>query len=90
MFSHDAAHMSLIVRKPVIGVSTRSHTNQAVRPHNMARGLKFRIQEVEGLCYQCSKNKGTDQLRGYGEADLHMQKAGFLTTRLMITVFLLS
>ena len=39
---------------------TRSHTNQAVRPHNMARGLKFRIQEVEGLCYQCSENKGAD------------------------------
>ena len=35
----------------------------------------------------CSKNKGTDQLRGYSEADLrlflHMQKAVFLTTRLI-------
>ena len=47
-----------------------SHTNQAVRPHNMARGLKFRFQEVEGLCYQYSENKGADQLRGYSEADL--------------------
>ena len=30
----------------------------------MSRGLKFRIYEVEGLCYQCSENKGADQLRG--------------------------
>ena len=50
------------------------------------RGLKFRIWEVEGLYYLCSENKGADQLRGYREADLrlfsHMQKAGFLITRL--------
>ena len=38
----------------------------------MARGLKFRIQEVQGLCYQCSENKGADQLRGHREADLHL------------------
>ena len=25
------------------GFPTRSHTNQAARPHKMARGLKFRI-----------------------------------------------
>ena len=36
----------------------------------MARGLKFPIKEVEGLYYLCSENKGADQLRGYGEADL--------------------
>ena len=48
--------MSLVVRKPVFGVfvfSTRSNTNQAVQPHKMARSLKFRIQEVEGLYYLC-------------------------------------
>ena len=28
---------------------------------NIARGLKFRIQKVEGLYYSCSKNKGADQ-----------------------------
>ena len=38
----------------------------------MASGLKFRIQEVEGLCYQCSENKGADQLRGNREADLRL------------------
>ena len=42
---------------------------------------------MEGLYYPCSENKGADQLRGYREADLrlcflHMQKAGFLITRL--------
>ena len=38
-------NMSLVVRKPVLGggVPTRSDTNQAVQPHKMARGLKFRI-----------------------------------------------
>ena len=35
----------------------------------------------------CSENKGADQLRDYREADLHlcfshMQKSGFLTSRL--------
>ena len=38
----------------------------------MARGLKFRIQKVEGLYYPCSENKGADQLRGYREADLRL------------------
>ena len=27
--------------------------------------MKFCIDEVEGSFYLCSKNKGTDQLRGY-------------------------
>ena len=38
----------------------------------MARGLKFGINEREGLYYLCSENKGTDQLRGYREADLRL------------------
>ena len=38
----------------------------------MARGLKFRIYEVEGLYYLCSENKGADQLRGDREADLRL------------------
>ena len=38
----------------------------------MARGLKFRIQEVEKLYYLCSEHKGADQLRGYCEADLRL------------------
>ena len=39
-----------------------SDTNQAVDPQRVARGLNFQIQEVEGLYYPCSENKGADQL----------------------------
>ena len=49
-----------------------SDTKQAVLSLNMARGLKFRIQKVEGLYYPCSENKGVDQLCGYREADLRL------------------
>ena len=53
------------MRKPVFGVSDQV-------PHKMAKGLKFRIEEVEGIYYLCSENKGADQLRGYREADLRL------------------
>ena len=53
-------------------ILTRSDTNQAVQLLEMARSLKFRISEVEGLYYLCSENKGADQLRGYREADLRL------------------
>ena len=68
------------------GFPTRSHTNQAAPPQKMARGLKFCIQEGEGLYYPCSENKGADLLRGYREADLRLffayAKSEFLTSRL--------
>ena len=64
--------MSLVARKPVFGFQTRFHTNQAVQPHNMARDLKFRIKEVEGLYFLCRENKDADQIRGYREADLRL------------------
>ena len=38
----------------------------------MARGLYFRIKEVEVLYFPRSENKGADQLRGYREADLRL------------------
>ena len=38
--------VSHVVRKPSSGLSG---TNRAVRPQKMARGLKFRVKEVEGL-----------------------------------------
>ena len=38
----------------------RSDTNRAVQPRQMARGLKFRIHEIEELCYLCSENKGSE------------------------------
>ena len=60
------------MRKPVLGVSNKSDTNQAVQPQKMARGLKFGIQEVEGLYYPCSETKGAGQLRSYCAADLRL------------------
>ena len=47
------------------GFLTCSDTNRAVQSQKMARGLKLRNLEVEGLYYLCSENKGADQLRGY-------------------------
>ena len=66
--------MSLVVRKPVFWVSDQvgQKTTEAVQPHRMARGLKFHIEEVEGLNYLCSENKDADQLRGSREADLRL------------------
>ena len=58
----------------------------------MARGWKFRIQEEEELCYQCSENKSAYQLRCYCEADLRlcfrifMQNVDFLMTRLIYSL----
>ena len=62
--------MSLVLRKLVFEFPTRSHSNWAVQSQKMARGLKFRIYDEEGLYYLCSENKGADQLRNYREADL--------------------
>ena len=76
------------MRKPTFWFSTWSGTNHDVQLQKMARGLKFRIKNVEESFYLCSENKGADQLRGYREADLrllfsHMQNVGFLMTRLI-------
>ena len=55
--------MSLVVREPVFVIPTRSETNRAVQLHKMTRGLKFCMQEEEGLYYPCGENKCADQLR---------------------------
>ena len=60
------------MRKPTFWFPTWSDTNWAVQLQKMARGLKFRIKEVEGLYYLCSENRGADQLRGHREADLRL------------------
>ena len=65
-------HLSRNMRKPTMWILTGSYTNQAVQPLEMARGLKFWIQEVEVLYYPSSENKGADQLRGHREADLRL------------------
>ena len=62
-FLVEISKMSRIARNLSLVFPTRSVTNQAVQPQKMARGLKFRIKEVEGLYYLCRENKGTDQLR---------------------------
>ena len=66
------SNLSLSARKCVFGFPTKSDTNRAVQPQKIARGLKFRILEVEGLYYPCSENKGADQLLGYREANLRL------------------
>ena len=60
------------MRKPTIWVPTRSDTNQTVQSQKIARSLKFRLNEEEGLYYPFNENKGADQLRGYREADLRL------------------
>ena len=43
---------------------------RAVQPCKSTKGLKFWIQEVEGLYFLCSENKCADQLHGDPAADL--------------------
>ena len=69
VFSKSAIDMSRVMRKPTFWFPTWSNTNRAVQLQKMARGLKFRIQKVEGSYYQCSENKGADQLCGYRTTD---------------------
>ena len=45
-------------RMQVFRFSTSSDTNRTVQPQKKARGLKFQIEEVEGLYYLCSENTG--------------------------------
>ena len=49
--------MSLVMRKPGSGFPTRFDTNRSVQSHKMARSLKFRLKEVEGLYYPYSETK---------------------------------
>ena len=67
---HIDKYMSHNVRKPTMWILTRSDTNQAVQPLEIARSLKICIKEVEVLYYPSSENRGADQLRSYREADL--------------------
>ena len=60
------------MRKSMFWFPTWSDTNRAVKLKKMARGLKYQILKIEGSYYLCSENKGTDQLRGYREADLRL------------------
>ena len=55
-------NMSYIAINLSLGFMTRSNTNWAVQPKKRAIGMEFLLQEVERLYYQCSKNKGVNQL----------------------------
>ena len=48
------------MRKQTLWFPTWSDTNQTVQSQKMARDLKFRIKNEEGLHYPCSENKGVD------------------------------
>ena len=47
--------MSRDTRELTFGVSYQVRQNRAVLPHEVARGLKFRILKVEGVYYLCSE-----------------------------------
>ena len=47
--------------KPTMWFPNRSDTNWAVQAQKLARSLKFRIYEEEGLYYPCSESKDADQ-----------------------------
>ena len=88
--AHSLAHyMSRVMKKPVFEVSdrVRHKKRQAVQPQNMARGLTFLIEEVEGLFYQCNENKDTDQLHSSAQLirvfNFTYAKSRFLMTRLV-------
>ena len=49
----------------------------------MARSLKFRIQEVEGLYYPSSENIGAYQLRGHCKVDLRLCFLHAVTAKLI-------
>ena len=54
------------------GFTTRSDTNRPVQLQKLARSLKIRIEEEEGLYYPSIENKGANQLHSYCEADLRL------------------
>ena len=51
-------------------LSNQIDTNRLRQSQKIARSLKFRMKEEEGLHFPCSENKGTGQLGGYHEAGL--------------------
>ena len=56
-FAKEKGQLSRNMRKPTMWILTRSTTKQAVQPLEMARGLKYCIQEVEVFYYPSSEKK---------------------------------
>ena len=67
-----------------MGFPARSDKNQGVHPQKMARGLKFWIQEVEGLYYLCSENKGIDEKKDTDENKGTGQQGSYCTADLRL------
>ena len=72
VYCHDDINMSLVVGKRFPGFPAMSDTNRVAQPQKIARGLKFRIQIVEGLYYLCGENIGAGELHSYCAADLQL------------------
>ena len=76
------------MRKPTNWFLTKFDTNQAKQLQKMARGLKFRIEKVEGLYYLCSETKAlisfavTAKLFFCFFSHMQLQSVGFLMMRL--------
>ena len=66
------------------GFQTRSDTNRAVQSQKMVSGLKFWIEQVEGLYYLCSENNGADQLCGYPRPTFRRCRMSYLPVLLYI------
>ena len=88
--------LSLVMRKAVFGVSTRSYIKPAVLPQKMAKGLKFLDLGSRGIVLStCRKIKGADQLHIYCAAYLHLcfhicEKPVYLLIALLTVFFRLS
>ena len=61
--------MSRVARKSLFRVSEQDSHKPDSTSKEIARGLKFRIQEEEIVYYLCSENKDADQLYDHA-ADL--------------------
>ena len=79
--------MSLDVRKPVFGFTSRSDINRVAPLLNMARGLKLWIYEVEGLYYLCSENKDADQLPRSWSASLFFAHAKIRFSHIAVNIW---
>ena len=61
----QVCYLSLVVRKPVFGVSDQVRHKLGCTTTEDGYRLEFWTQKVEGLYYPCSGNKGADQPRVY-------------------------
>ena len=52
----ELSHLRQVARKTAYGDSDQVRQTRSVQPQNMARGLKLRIYEVQGLNYPFSKH----------------------------------